>query len=83
LQTIEFPSIAEQKKVKSMQSFHVAISEAAAGDRVGICFPGLNASQIERTIICAPKLASCSVRAGIIKIERIQYFKKPIVSQRK
>ena len=66
-----------------MQIFRVSVSEAKAGDRVGICVSGLDASLIERTIISEPKLVHSSVRAGIIKLEPISFFKKPIVSKKK
>lgn len=59
------------------------MKQAAAGDRVGICVSGFDSSTIERTIAAAPGYISASVRAGLISLEKIPFFKKPIQSKKK
>lgn len=66
-----------------MQAFRLPIQEAGAGDRLGVCVAGLDASLVERTVISAPKLIQTSVRVGVISIAKIPFFKHPIVSKRR
>ena len=82
-QGVEFPSLRETKKIKSMQSFRVPVNEAQAGDRIGMCVPGLDSSAVERTLVAAPGAALPAVRVGIITVNKIPYFKKAIESKKK
>jgi selenocysteine-specific elongation factor len=80
---VEFPSLRETKKVKSIQSFRVSVNEARAGDRIGMCVPGLDAAAVERTVVCAPGFVLPSVRAGILTLDKIPFFKRAIESKKK
>ncbi|XP_055387086.1 selenocysteine-specific elongation factor [Condylostylus longicornis] len=81
-QTVEIPNFKEQKKVKSIQMFKKPVQTALQGDRVGICVTQFNPEQMERGILAEPG----SVRklyAGIIKFNKIKYFKYTIKSKSK
>ncbi|XP_075230244.1 eukaryotic translation elongation factor, selenocysteine-specific [Lycorma delicatula] len=75
--TIEFPSLNLQKKIKSMQIFRCNTDYAEQGDRLGICVKQLDPKQIERTLVCSSNYLSY-ISAGIIDINKIKYFKSDI-----
>jgi len=72
--------LKEEKKIKSIQRFKVPIQMAEAGDRIGVCVPGLDSSLIERSTICFPGLVNTGVKIGIINMSKISFFKRPILS---
>jgi selenocysteine-specific elongation factor len=81
-QTIEFPYIHEQRKVKSMQMFHKPIRSANQGDRLGICVTNLDSNQIERGIAAAPNSLPL-VKNAVCLVKKIRYFRLPCKSDTK
>lgn len=79
---IEIPQIKMIKKVKSIQMFKKSINSASQGDRIGICITQFDPKLLERGIIAKPGYVSF-VRAGILKLNRIKYFKGTISSRTK
>lgn len=76
-QTIEIPSLKDQRKVKSMQMFHRPVTVATMGDRVGICVTQLDASLLERGVVCEPGSVS-TISAAVVSANRVRFFKGPI-----
>lgn len=62
------------RKVKSMQSFRVAVKEACAGDRIAINVADLDPSQHERCLIVGPKPVVMKTRV-FINIKQIAHYK--------
>lgn len=52
--TVELPEVSEKKPVKSLQAFHEPVRHAGAGDRVGLCLVGVDASRLERGVVATP-----------------------------
>ncbi|KAJ5079262.1 selenocysteine-specific elongation factor [Anaeramoeba ignava] len=80
--TIEFPSLNEQRRIKSMQIFHEDVLQAEKGDRVGICISQFDSKLFERGIVCQPGAIS-SFTGAIALFNRIKFFKHPIKSRSK
>lgn len=83
--TIHFPMLKLDKKIKSMQMFKKPITKAVSGDRLGICVTNVDASLLERGLVTTATHKSCLqyVSAVIIKFNRVRYFKKDIKSKSK
>ena len=45
--TIEFPGLKQEKKVKSMQMFKKPVQGARQGDRAAMCVPGFDSKALE------------------------------------
>ncbi|KAJ1639557.1 P-loop containing nucleoside triphosphate hydrolase protein [Pavlovales sp. CCMP2436] len=73
-QTIEFPELKVERRVKSIQMFKKSVNSAGQGDRVGVCVTQLDADKLERGIACAPGSMK-SWSAGIVAVRPIRYFK--------
>ncbi|XP_008592674.1 PREDICTED: selenocysteine-specific elongation factor-like, partial [Galeopterus variegatus] len=70
------------KKVKSMQMFHIPISSAMQGDRLGICVTQFDPKLLERGLVCAPESLH-TVHAALISVEKIPYFRGPLQTKAK
>lgn len=73
-QTIEFPELKVERKIKSIQMFKRPVQSATQGDRVGVCVTQLNADQLERGIACTPgSMRTWAI--GLVAVRPIRYFK--------
>nr|XP_055115090.1 selenocysteine-specific elongation factor isoform X3 [Symphalangus syndactylus] len=70
------------KKVKSMQMFHMPITAAMQGDRLGICVTQFDPKLLERGLVCAPESLH-TVHAALISVEKIPYFRGPLQTKAK
>ncbi|XP_059246429.1 selenocysteine-specific elongation factor isoform X3 [Mustela nigripes] len=70
------------KKVKSMQMFHMPVTSAMQGDRLGICVTQFDPKLLERGLVCAPESLH-TVHAAIISVEKIPYFRAPLQTKAK
>ncbi|XP_030658032.1 selenocysteine-specific elongation factor isoform X2 [Nomascus leucogenys] len=70
------------KKVKSMQMFHMPITSAMQGDRLGICVTQFDPKLLERGLVCAPESLH-TVHAALISVEKIPYFRGPLQTKAK
>ncbi|XP_006763277.1 PREDICTED: selenocysteine-specific elongation factor isoform X2 [Myotis davidii] len=70
------------KKVKSMQMFHMPVTSAMQGDRLGICVTQFDPKLLERGLVCAPESLH-TVHAAIISVEKIAYFRGPLQTKAK
>ena len=61
------------KKIKSIQKFHLAAKQVAAGDRCGICLPSLDAGSVERGIACTPG-SLVVVKEVIAAVRRVRRY---------
>jgi selenocysteine-specific elongation factor len=52
--TVELPSLRQERKIKSMQMFKRPTDALRQGDRAGICVTNLDASLVERGLLCTP-----------------------------
>ena len=82
LQTIEFPALKVQKKIKSMQMFKKQVQRAKQGDRVGMCIANLQASAMERGIACSVG-GVVEVSAAVVVLHKVPFFKRAIPSKAK
>src|SRR5690348_15999642 len=78
-------SLLKTSKVRSIECFRTPVPEACAGDRVGIGLgsAGFDTSLIERSVVAADGYVKPLVRAGLISLNRVQFFKKPIKSKKR
>ncbi len=79
---VEIPSLKVVKKVKSMQMFRQPVSKVSQGDRAGICVTQFDPKLLERGLVCQPSSIP-TIFAGIISVEKIQYYKGPVASKAK
>ncbi|XP_045043698.2 selenocysteine-specific elongation factor isoform X3 [Desmodus rotundus] len=70
------------KKVKSMQMFHMPVTSAMQGDRLGICVTQFDPKLLERGLVCAPESLH-TVHAALISVEKIPYFRAPLQTKAK
>lgn len=80
--TIEIPTLKVTKKVKSIQMFRQPMLTAVQGDRIGICITQFDAALLERGIIAQPNYIQ-TVRAAIVQLNTIKYYKAEIASKSK
>jgi selenocysteine-specific elongation factor len=79
---VEIPSLKVVKKVKSMQMFRQPVSTVSQGDRAGICVTQFDPKLLERGLVCQPSSIP-TIFAGIISVEKIQYYKGQVASKAK
>ncbi|XP_019514212.1 PREDICTED: selenocysteine-specific elongation factor isoform X2 [Hipposideros armiger] len=70
------------KKVKSMQMFHMPVTTAMQGDRLGICVTQFDPKLLERGLVCAPESLH-TIHAALISVEKIPYFRGPLQTKAK
>eukprot|EP00890_Picochlorum_soloecismus_P000580 jgi/Picsp_1/1522/NSC_05000-R1_selenocysteine-specific elongation factor len=75
--TIEFPSLNLQKKVKSIQAFRKPVSSAFAGDRVGVCVANFSADLLERGVTCKPGTVK-SFKEAIVSVEKVRFYPRKV-----
>uniref|UniRef100_A0A8C9JYD7 Eukaryotic elongation factor, selenocysteine-tRNA specific n=1 Tax=Panthera tigris altaica TaxID=74533 RepID=A0A8C9JYD7_PANTA len=80
--SVEIPALKVVKKVKSMQMFHMPVSSAMQGDRLGICVTQFDPKLLERGLVCAPESLH-TVHAALISVEKIPYFRGPLQTKAK
>ncbi|XP_062970637.1 selenocysteine-specific elongation factor [Cynocephalus volans] len=80
--SVEIPALKVVKKVKSMQMFHIPVSSAMQGDRLGICVTQFDPKLLERGLVCAPESLH-TVHAALISVEKIPYFRGPLQTKAK
>mmetsp|Transcript_25297 Transcript_25297/g.84793 ORF Transcript_25297/g.84793 Transcript_25297/m.84793 type:complete len:571 (+) Transcript_25297:30-1742(+) len=73
-ETIEFPELRVDRKVKSIQMFKRPVQRATQGDRVGVCVTQLNAEQLERGIACSPG-SMLTWTCAVIAVRPIRFYK--------
>jgi small GTP-binding protein domain len=77
--TIEFPTLSLQRKVKSMQMFRRDVFEVKQGDRAGLCVANLDSKLMERGI--AASVDSVKLLTGAIAvIKKVRYFRQTLNS---
>ncbi|XP_006870550.1 PREDICTED: selenocysteine-specific elongation factor [Chrysochloris asiatica] len=79
---VEIPALKVVKKVKSMQMFHMPVTSAMQGDRVGICVTQFDPKLLERGLVCAPESLH-TIHAALISLEKIPYFRGPLQTKAK
>ena len=52
--TVELPALLQERKIKSMQMFRRPTDVLRQGDRAGICVTNLDATLVERGLLCTP-----------------------------
>lgn len=65
-----------------MQMFHMPVTSAMQGDRLGICVTQFDPKLLERGLVCAPESLH-TVHAAIISVEKIPYFRGPLQTKAK
>ncbi|XP_049719092.1 selenocysteine-specific elongation factor [Elephas maximus indicus] len=80
--SVEIPALKVVKKVKSMQMFHMPVTSAMQGDRLGICVTQFDPKLLERGLVCAPESLH-TIHAALISLEKIPYFRGPLQTKAK
>ncbi|XP_019514213.1 PREDICTED: selenocysteine-specific elongation factor isoform X3 [Hipposideros armiger] len=80
--SVEIPALKVVKKVKSMQMFHMPVTTAMQGDRLGICVTQFDPKLLERGLVCAPESLH-TIHAALISVEKIPYFRGPLQTKAK
>ncbi len=80
--SLEIPTLAVAKKVKSMQMFRKGVESICHGDRAGVCVTQFDPSLLERGLVCAPGSVNVA-SAVIVDCNLIQYFKGEVKSKAK
>ncbi|XP_008529957.2 selenocysteine-specific elongation factor isoform X1 [Equus quagga] len=80
--SVEIPALKVVKKVKSMQMFHMPVTSAMQGDRLGICVTQFDPKLLERGLVCAPESLH-TVHAALISVEKIPYFRGSLQTKAK
>jgi selenocysteine-specific elongation factor len=70
---LEFPALALDRKIKSMQMFKRQVPSVQQGDRAGICVPNLDAKLIERGIAASPGVVTLW-KAAIALVRKVKYY---------
>jgi len=78
--TIELPSLRQDRKVKSMQVFKKSVNRVGQGDRAGLCVAGLDPTLIERGLAATPGSVP-TVNSALALVKRIRFFKGTIASE--
>jgi selenocysteine-specific elongation factor len=81
--TIEFPTVAVQRKVKSIQMFKRSVSTMIQGDRAGICVSHFDANLIERSIAAAPPGTVQLWKGAIAIVRKVPYYPTKLGSNSK
>ena len=72
-QVVEFPTLALERKVKSIQMFRRKVSLINQGDRAGICVSNFDSKLLERGIAASP--GAVQLLKGVIALVRkVPYF---------
>ncbi|XP_075406242.1 selenocysteine-specific elongation factor isoform X2 [Tenrec ecaudatus] len=80
--SVEIPALKVVKKVKSMQMFHLPVTSAMQGDRLGICVTQFDPKLLERGLVCAPESLH-TIHAALVSLEKIPYFRGPLLTKAK
>lgn len=70
---IEFPTLALDRKVKSMQMFKQQVPTVTQGDRAGICVSNLDSGLVERGIAAAPGAVQLW-KGAISVVRKVKYY---------
>ncbi|XP_037379992.1 selenocysteine-specific elongation factor [Talpa occidentalis] len=80
--SVEIPALKVVKKVKSIQMFHMPVTSATQGDRLGICVTQFDPKLLERGLVCTPESLH-TIHAALISVEKISYFRGPLLTKAK
>ena len=81
-QTVHFPEMKLDRKVKSIQVFRKPVKHANRGDRIGLSVSKFDSS-MERGIICSTGANVKTYNCGIARVEKVRYYKAAIPSNSK
>jgi selenocysteine-specific elongation factor len=70
---LEFPTLATERKIKSMQMFKQQVQTVRQGDRAGICVGNLDAKLIERSMAATPGAVQL-LKGAIALVRKVPYF---------
>jgi selenocysteine-specific elongation factor len=70
---LEFPTLAEQRKIKSIQMFKQQVQTIRQGDRAGVCVSNLDAKLIERSMAASPGAVQL-LKGAIALVRKVPYF---------
>jgi selenocysteine-specific elongation factor len=79
-QSVYFPELQLERKVKSMQMFKKPVSGAQQGDRVALCVTNMDAAAMERGLVCAPQSFVSRCVAAVAPVTKVRFHKRRIES---
>ena len=71
--TIEFPALQTQRRIKSMQMFRRKVQRVGQGDRAGICVSNLDPNLMERGVAATPDSVRL-VPGAIALVRKVRYY---------
>eukprot|EP00762_Andalucia_godoyi_P004513 ANDGO_05199.mRNA.1 Selenocysteine-specific elongation factor len=77
-QSVHFPELQLDRKVKSMQIFKKPVQDAVLGDRVAICVTNMDASAMERGLVCSPAGFVSKVGVCVARVKKVKFHKRNI-----
>lgn len=72
-ETVEFPALKLERKIKSMQMFNQNVTSVSQGDRAGLCVSNLDATLLERGIVAAPGAVQFW-KGAIALVRKVAYY---------
>jgi selenocysteine-specific elongation factor len=81
--TIEFPALSMERKIKSIQMFKTQVTTVREGDRAGICISNFDSNEMERGIISSPPGRIQSWKSAIALIRKVRYYPNQLHSNSK
>jgi len=75
--SIEFPDLKQEKKVKSLQMFKKPVQGARQGDRAAMCVAGFDSKALERGLVAQAGTVP-TFNAAIIAVQKIRYYKQGV-----
>ena len=72
--TIDFPTVSVERKIKSIQMFKRSVTTISQGDRAGICVSHFDATTIERSIAAAPPGTIQLWKGAIAMVKKVAYY---------
>lgn len=70
---LEFPTLGQERKVKSMQMFRRKVPTISQGDRAGICVSNFDSKLLERGIAASPRAVQL-LKGAIALVKKVPYF---------
>ena len=81
--TIEFPTVSVERKIKSMQMFKRSVTTISQGDRAGICVSHFDATTIERSIAASPPGTIQLWKGAIAIVKKVSYYPNKLLCNSK
>ena len=76
-QSVYLPTVAQLRKVKSIEVFHVGVERAVAGERAAVCVVGLEADKVERGVLCEEGCVERLLQV-VVRVDKVPFYKEDV-----